>query len=167
MDIYSKEGLLILVQIDHLSGELLGNVIEDFYDAGAKNVQIVSAITKKNRPAYMIFIDVPFQKADKVENVIIKECGSSGWHRISTCHRHTNVSVQKKQIKIRTEKGYYNFEAEGKVINDDWKHARPEYENCIKLKKLLLEKEGISIPVKNIQNYLSMLFYGEKNELTI
>lgn len=36
MDIYSKEGLLILVQIDHLSGELLGNVIEDFYDAGAK-----------------------------------------------------------------------------------------------------------------------------------
>ena len=69
--------------------------------------------------------------------------------------------------KIRTEKGYYNFEAEGKVINDDWKHARPEYENCIKLKKLLLEKEGISIPVKNIQNYLSMLFYEEKNELTI
>ena len=68
MNVYSKEGLLILVQIDHLNGEILGSIIEDFYHAGAKNVQIVSTITKKNRPACMIFIDVPFQKAEEVEN---------------------------------------------------------------------------------------------------
>lgn len=167
MNVYSKEGLLILVQIDHLNGEILGSIIEDFYHAGAKNVQIVSTITKKNRPACMIFIDVPFQKAEEVEKLIVRECGSSGWHRIATCHRHTKVSIQKKQIIIRTERGCYEFEAEGKVIDDDWKHARPEYENCIKLKNFLLEKEGISIPLKNIQNYLSALFFEEKNELKI
>ena len=45
--LYSKEGMLLLVQVDHLNGELLGEVIDHFYEAGAKNVQIVSTITKK------------------------------------------------------------------------------------------------------------------------
>lgn len=167
MQLYSKEGLLFLVQIDHLNGEILGDVIESFYQAGAKNVQIVSTVTKKNRPGYMVFIDAPVQSAIEIEELIVKDCGASGWHRISSCHRHTNVSVISKEIKIRTAKGSYDFTARGKVIDDDCLNARPEYDCCSELKRLLKEKEGKYVPVKTIQGYLTEIFRRNEKELVI
>ena len=159
--------MLLLVQVDHLNGELLGEVIDHFYEAGAKNVQIVSTITKKNRPSYMIFIDTKEQYAEALEEIIIKDCGSSGWHRIHTCHRHTNVSIITRNVKVKTEKGEYHFQVQGKVINDDEKNARPEYENCVQLKKILEEKEGIKIPLRYLTNYIADIFYENKNEIII
>lgn len=167
MEFYTKDGLLLLVQVDHLCGEMLGSVIDSFYEAGAKNVQIVSSVTKKNRPAYMIFIDTPLDKAEEMEEVIVRECGSSGWHRISTQHRYTRVSVLKKNIKVRADGKAYDFTAEGKVIDDDQKNARPEYDNCAALKHLLKEKEGINIPLKQLHSYLTEVFHEDKRELVI
>ena len=34
MDIYSEGGLIFLIMVDHLNGELLGGVIDSFYAAG-------------------------------------------------------------------------------------------------------------------------------------
>lgn len=50
MRFYSKKGLLFLIQADHLTGELPGDVIDSFYQAGAKNVQASSTVTKKTVP---------------------------------------------------------------------------------------------------------------------
>ena len=111
MDIYSEGGLIFLVMVDHLNGELLGGVIDSFYAAGAKNVQIISSITKKNRPSYIILIDGSESSAEKIENVIINECGSYGWHRISTDHRHTSVSIITKEIEVVLESGSFCFAA--------------------------------------------------------
>ena len=165
--LYSKEGLLFLIQVDHLNGELIGNIIESFYEAGAKNVQVVSAITKKNRPSYMIFVDGREKDAEAIERVIVEECGSSGWHRIGTCHRHTNVSILKKDITIHTANAIYEYQVEGKVIDDDTANARPEYENCASLKKFLQEKEGISIPLRKLTGYVAEVFHEDKNEFRI
>ena len=165
--LYSKEGLLFLIQVDHLNGELIGNIIESFYEAGAKNVQVVSAITKKNRPSYMIFVDGREKDAEAIERVIVEECGSSGWHRIETCHRHTNVSILRKDITIHTANAIYEYQVEGKVIDDDTANARPEYENCASLKKLLQEKEGISIPLRKLTGYVAEVFHEDKKELRI
>lgn len=167
MTLYSKEGLLFLVQVDHLGGEIIGAVIEEFYQAGAKNVQVVSSITKKNRPSYMIFIDAKEENAGKIEKVIVNECGSSGWHRISTCHRHTNVSIIKKSITIQTADHLYEYEIQGKVIDDDVANARPEYDNCASLKSFLMEKEGICVPIRKLEKYIAEAFHENKNNISI
>ena len=167
MTLYSKEGLLFLVQVDHLGGEIIGDVIGEFYKAGAKNVQVVSSITKKNRPSYMIFIDAREENTRKIEKIIVNECGSSGWHRISTCHRHTNVSIVKKNIAIHTAGHLYEYEIQGKVIDDDVANARPEYDNCASLKEFLLEKEGIVIPVRKLSDYIAAAFHENKNTIII
>ena len=57
MDIHTKDGQVFMVQVDHLSGEQIGQSIGRFYAVGASNVQVISAITKKNRPSYVFFID--------------------------------------------------------------------------------------------------------------
>lgn len=167
MEIFSKEGTLFFVQIDHLTGELLGHIIDCFYEAGAKNVQIVNSVTKKNRPAYLIFIDGTKADAAKIERVIVDECGSSGWHKIETCHRHTRVSILTREIKIRTDKGVYDFTVRGKVIGEDVKNIRPEYDDCVKLKELLREKEGTHFPVRRLQMELTELFHNDKEELIL
>ncbi|WP_343084944.1 nickel insertion protein [Blautia producta] len=167
MKVYNKEGILIIVQIDHLSGEVIGNVIERFYEAGAKNVQVLNSITKKNRPAYMMFIDVDSISVEKVEQLIVKECGSSGWHRINTCHRHTNVSIITKDIKIITKNRIYDFSVRGKIIDDDSKSVRPEYEDCERLRRFLIENEEIYIPIKEINMELIELFHQQKEEFII
>lgn len=87
--VYSKEGLLFLVQDDHLSGELLGSAIEYLYAVGARNVQRVPSVTKKNRPGQAIFIDAPVNLAQGIERLIVEELASTGWHRIKFeggCH---------------------------------------------------------------------------------
>ncbi len=167
LELFSKKGMLFLVQVDHLSGEVLGNVIDCFYEAGAKNVQIISSITKKNRPSYIILIDTAGENAEKIEYAIVNECGSSGWHRIETCHRHTRVSIIPKAIKVRTEKGLYDFTVRGKVINDDLTAVRPEYDDCAQLKALLKEKEDRNLSLKQIQMELTELFHSDSREIRV
>ena len=167
MQLYSKDGLLFLIQVDHLSGEILGNVIESFYDAGAKNVQVVNALTKKNRPSYMIFVDAGSRSADGIEEVIVRELGSSGWHRIETCHRHTNVSVIQKELEIVTESEAFVFSAKGKVIDDDTASARAEYDDCARLKSLLETRAGVRVPLAEIQDRITRALRGEETEKLI
>ena len=50
---------LLMAQVDDVSGELLGEFIRRVEALGARNVQIVSSITKKGRPGYIVYVDVP------------------------------------------------------------------------------------------------------------
>lgn len=162
MNFYSKEAVLFLVQVDHLSGEILGDVVDSFYAAGAKNVQIISSITKKNRPSHIILVDSTSRFQEQIEAVIINECGSSGWHCINTCHRYTDVSIVTREVIIQTIERSFLFVAKGKKIADDMKSIRPEYDSCVELKNLLKEKAGVCVPVKKIQIALADMFHNEE-----
>ncbi|MCD8075497.1 MAG: LarC family nickel insertion protein [Lachnospiraceae bacterium] len=164
MKIYNKPGQLFLVQIDHLSGEIIGDVIESFYQAGAKNVQVFSTITKKNRPGHVILIDAPASVTEAMEDIIVMECGSSGWHRIDTCHRHTDVSCLAKTIRIRISDDIaFDFPIRGKQIADDRQGIRPEYDSCAALQKELLNYQK-RISIRKLQSILTQAFLLEDLE---
>ena len=167
MKLYTKEGLLLLVQTDHLNGEALGDLISRFYKEGAKNVQMISTVTKKNRPGHILLIDTTEELADRMEHLIVQECGSSGWHRISTSHRHTDVSVIKKTISVKTENSSFEFTAEAKIIAGNLKSARPEYDNCILHRRLLAQESGRTLPFRQIYQYMSEVFLSGREELFI
>ncbi len=162
MKIYSEDGILFIVTVDHLNGEVLGDVIDSFYSAGAKNVQIINSITKKNRPSYVIMIDGCVNSAENIEAVIVNECGSSGWHRFSTSHRHTEVSIVEKNVIVRCEDICFSFLAKGKQIANDTKNIRPEYDSCAELKKELL-RYNKKISIKQIFTALSDLFHNDSS----
>lgn len=166
MQLYSKDGLLFLVQTDHLCGEDIGEIIDRFYEAGAKNVQVLSSITKKNRPAYIILIDAKESVAEKIENIIVKELRSSGWHRIESCHRHTNVSIIEKEIKVKISNSSYTFTVRGKVIDDDCMNIRPEYDDCKKIKDMLREGGNPGISIIEIRNALEQAFRTGTDEVS-
>lgn len=100
MRFYSKKGLLFLIQADHLTGEVPGDVIDSFYQAGTKNVQVSSTVTKKNRPAHVIMADATEATASAIEEVIVEECGSSGCHRLSMGKAHLNYIYDTRILLI-------------------------------------------------------------------
>lgn len=160
MRFYSKKGLLFLIQVDHLSGEVLGDVIDSFYQAGAKNVQVFSTITKKNRPAHVIMVDATEATAFAIEEVIVEECGSSGWHRIDSCHRHTDVTYVTRPVIVHL--GYTSFEflLKGKQISDDRQLIRPEYDSCVELREKLKQYQR-PVSLRRLQGLLSQAFNGD------
>ena len=161
MNFYSKKGILLLVQIDHLSGELIGNVIESFYQAGAKNVQVLSTLTKKNRPGHILLIDASAQTVEALEKIIVEECGSSGWHRIDTCHRHTDVFYLSRTITFRLKDSgeVFCLAINGKQIADDTETIRPEYDSCLALQQEL-KRRGKTVGIRRIQRLLENVFSG-------
>lgn len=165
--LHTKEGLLFVIQVDHVSGELIGSVIDSFYGAGAKNVQVVSAVTKKNRPSYMIFVDGRPKDADSIERVIVGELASSGWQRILTEHRHTDVTIETREVQIVTAEATFPFQVQGKVINGDVHNARPEYDCCRELKKFLMENVGLYLPLRQVIQLVEKVYSDNQDEIYV
>lgn len=150
MNIFTKQGTVFLVQVDHLSGESLGRTIDYLYAAGAANVQIIPTITKKNRPAHLIFVDGKSQVADAIEQVIAMELTTGGWHRLETQHRHLATEMVRRTVHVESEAGCFEFVVEGKRIGTDRPTIRPEHEISQLLKEGIQKKFGIEVPLTEI-----------------
>ena len=138
MDFHSKDGLVFMVQADHLSGECVGQAIDRLYGAGAANVQVVPAITKKNRPSYLFFIDCKPDSADRVERAIAGELTSGGWHRIDTVHRYQYNEKLKRPVTLCFQGETPLFNVEGKKFESG--SMRPEHDSVAALREAVYEK---------------------------
>lgn len=166
-NIFSKKGILFIVQIDHLSGEIMGSIFDMFYSAGALNVQCVQTITKKNRPGNIFFIDVLPDKVGLVEKIIIQELDSTGWHKIETDHRHVPVQIVSKEIVIDYNSYKFNFKIIGKQIKDKPESIRPEHSNCIELKEKIKFDLGIDVSLKLIYKKMQVTLLEDGHEIVL
>lgn len=165
MEIKSKNGLLYIVEIDHLSGECIGQAIEKFYVAKASNVQVVSALTKKNRPSYTFLIDTKPEYADEMENLIIRELSAGGWHRVETTHRFIANEVTYTPITLICRGKKISFSAQGKAF--DGGNIRPE-SNCVdEMRKKILEVFGEAVSYSTAYNILTAAVNKNASEFYI
>ena len=151
--IYEKKGNILCVQVDHLSGEMIGTAIEDLYEAGAMNVQVIPTVTKKNRPGHLFFIDVPNGRNSAVESVIL-DLGSSGWHLFETRHRHVATEIRNMEVAFETPEGPFVFNVQVKIMQDYGERIHPEHSSCLALRETL-RKKGVRIPLKDL--YLQII----------
>jgi len=86
--------------VDDVSGELLGNLIEKIMANGAKDVTISSAITKKGRPTNLVSVICDSEVMNTIIDLLILETGTLGV-RIRTSERYTVPrTVEKIPITI-------------------------------------------------------------------
>ena len=149
MDLFSKEGLLFVVEVDHISGECAGAAITHFYNAGASNVQAIPAITKKNRPSYVYLIDCKPKYADAIEKVITSELSTGGWHRIQTEHRYIRNQIIPKDIILKRNCEKYDFTVHGKFFDSGC--FRPEHDSVEALRNFVNSK--FSKPITYTEAY--------------
>ena len=77
-DVHTQLSCLIETVVDDVSGELLGNLIEQLSSDIVKDVVVIPGITKKNRPSNLIRIICAHSKLNDVLTVLFMETGTLG-----------------------------------------------------------------------------------------
>ena len=91
---------ILETNVDDISGEILGNMIEQIMNAGAKDVTITSAITKKGRPTNLVSVICDSISMNKIIDLLVSETGTLGI-RVRTSERYTVPrSIEKIPIII-------------------------------------------------------------------
>jgi hypothetical protein len=143
---------VVETNVDDVTGEVLGNLVERLLEEGAKDVCIIPTTTKKNRSGHIIkAISKPEDSAHLAE-VIMEETGSLGVRVIPARHRLTAVREQ-EEVELMFEGACYTAsvkiarDVKGKLLN-----VSAEFEDCkrislatgVPLKRILqrVEEEG-------------------------
>ena len=155
---------MLWVQLDHLSGEAIGPAIEMLYEAGASNVNVISTVTKKNRPGYIFVIDVRPERLEEAEEAVKRELQVSGWHRINTLHCYCSVEYRKEEIKVSCPGEEFVLSAEYKIAGGDEFNARPEARSCAALRDELSAR-GLIISLREAERRLWLALRPESNKI--
>ena len=86
--------------VDNVTGEVLGNLIEVLMAEGAKDVAIIPAQMKKGRSGHIIKVIVAPQDAPRIAYRIMEEIGSLGVRVMQVKHRFIANREQRK-VKVR------------------------------------------------------------------
>ena len=88
MDRFQHDSVQILeTNIDDVSGEVLGHLIDKIMSSGAKDITVSPAITKKGRPAHLVSIICNSESINGILDTLISETGTLGV-RIRTSSRY-------------------------------------------------------------------------------
>ena len=135
----TKDLILIETNIDDLSAQILGFVMERSFELGALDCWFTPIQMKKNRPATMISILCDTEKKEVLTELLYTETSTLGV-RIKETKREC---LPRKIVKVETEFGTVDVkiaEYKNKIVN-----AKPEYEQirgiALKSNKSLREIE--------------------------
>lgn len=92
--------MLLLANVDDVSGELIPHAIDGCMARGACSVHAVQAITKKGRMEYLFFIDVEPELVDTVAGYLALELGTLGVRVLEP--RHIKFAYRFCRVGLRT-----------------------------------------------------------------
>ena len=126
-----KQGLETVVvlesNLDDMSPELLGYLMDSLFDAGAKDVSFSHIQMKKNRPGVQLQVVGQPEDKERLTSVIFRESTTLGV-RISYSQR---AVLQRAELTVDSPWGRMKVK---KVINQDGGTVLlPEYEECRKI----------------------------------
>lgn len=90
--------MLILVNVDDVSGETVPYVIEGLMERGACNAHVVQALTKKGRVEHLFFIDAPEDKIDLLGGFMAGELGTIGMRILE--NRHIRFDYRFRKVRL-------------------------------------------------------------------
>jgi uncharacterized protein (TIGR00299 family) protein len=118
------EIVVIESNVDNMSGEALGWLMERLLASGALDVSFAPLQMKKNRPATLLTVLAPVNEAERVAALIVRESGTLGVRM----HRAERLKAGRRMEEIETPLG--NARVKLKLIGGEIVAATPEYEDC-------------------------------------
>lgn len=144
---YTEKVAILETDIDDVSGELLGDFISKFDKEEILDIQIVSSITKKNRPGYIIKILCYPEQTFKLIEKIIYELGTLGvrfniFNRVCVKRRFEkrNIEIKGNRYEINYKISFIESDKGLEIVN-----IKPEFDDLKKISKLT------SLPVRKIR----------------
>ncbi len=139
---------ILETNVDDVSGEILGNLLEKIMEKGAKDVSIYHGITKKGRPTHLVSVICDNEHVEKIVDTLVLETGTLGI-RISESNRfvvprtiHTvSLALNGKPFQITYKKSSFKGKTDFKIEFDDLKNVAAMIDKSIKETDSLLRKE--------------------------
>ncbi len=124
--------------IDNMTGELLGGLMDKLYAAGALDVNYTPIQMKKNRPAVMLTIICRVEEGNALSELLLSESSTLGV-RISQVQR-----IKAQRVLERVETPFGPISMKVKRLGNRIISTTPEYEDC---QRIALDK---SIPLEDV-----------------
>jgi len=139
---------ILETNVDDVSGEVLGNMIEKIMAHGAKDVTISSAITKKGRPTNLVSVICDSDTMDSIMDLLVTETGTLGV-RVRTSQRYivprsvktVSVNIQGQSFDVRYKTRELNNGSHFKIESDDIKEISGALSISFKETEELLNQE--------------------------
>ncbi len=139
---------ILETNVDDVSGEILGNLIEKIMEKGAKDVSIYHGITKKGRPTNLVSVICSNENVEEIVDTLILETGTLGI-RISESNRfivprtiHTvSLTLNGASFQVNYKKSSFKGKTDFKIEFDDLKNISNTIDKSIKETESLLRKE--------------------------
>ena len=139
---------ILETNVDDVSGEILGYLIEKIMKVGAKDISIYPGITKKGRPTNLISILCDDEKMETITDILVLETGTLGV-RISDSNRlivsrinHSfSLTFEGKSFEINYKKSTYKEKTHFKIEFEDLKNISETLDKPIRDVELFLRKE--------------------------
>jgi len=139
---------ILETNVDDVSGEVLGNMIEKIMTCGAKDVTISSAITKKGRPTNLVSVICDSHTMNSIMDLLVTETGTLGV-RVRTSERYivprsvktVSVNIQGQSFDVRYKTRDLNNGSHFKIESDDIKEISGALSISFKDTEELLNQE--------------------------
>ena len=149
--------VLIETDVDDLSGEEMGYLIERMFEKGALDVSFIPKFGKKSRPGYRISVISKIKDYENLVRVLMSESGSLGV-RILQVKRHIAArEVKKIKVDLPFWKGYVSVKIS--TLPSGERLLKPEYEDVARIAK----ESGLPLREvkKALNTYLDKALGGE------
>jgi len=130
---------VIETNIDDLSSQILGYVMERAFELGARDCYFTSVQMKKNRPGVMLSILCDSEKKEQMIDLVFRETTTLGVRTYEVARR----SLERALIKVETRYGSIDVKVarlNGRVVNE-----MPEFDQC----RAAAERAGV--PLKEVE----------------
>jgi len=139
---------ILETNVDDVSGEILGNLIEQIMKKGAKDVSIYHGIAKKGRPTNLVSVICTDENVDEIVDTLVLETGTLGI-RISDSNRfivprsvhNVSLTLNGRSFKVNYKKSTFKGKADFKIEFDDLKKISDTIDKSIKETESLLRKD--------------------------
>lgn len=163
-----KSSLLVLAEVDHACGDIIASVVDDLCERGVRNVNLVSSLTKKGRPGYLLFIDLPNDLLDDVIRVLASELGVLGVRVLHAEHRHVSVVEEVARFTLEMRDGPLAIMVPYKSVTagNHPPTVHVEHDFCVRLQRELRDEHDVHIPLRALKSSLEAAL-GERDGTTM
>jgi len=141
-DGYADQVIVCESDLDHVSGEIMGDVAGRLFDAGALDVCWIPVYMKKGRPGYRLSVTAPLELSQKMADMIIRQTRTLGVRmqkidRVTAGRSITTTTIGDAEYM------------EKQCVYKGYSFSKPEYESLAALSR----KKGCSV-IDIMEEYL-------------
>ena len=115
--------------VDDVTGEVLGGLLEILMEEGALDVTIVPALMKKGRPASLVQVLARKEEAERLARIVMKETGSLGVRVFPSLHRFV-ARREEREVGFEIEGQPFRVRLKVSRLGEEVLRIKAEHDDC-------------------------------------